>query len=146
MFKGRNFLPSLPITKQKHSVSHHINNSTVLSNGYKITFLKVVYNEDNTSAWSYSVEELPGVKDLSHWVLGLPECVTVVDGSPDFYELVAPDPKTGVSGVKWDLNDEFETGEFTVVADGYQDKGIVKVAGKGGTDVGIGEIYGPVCP
>ncbi len=106
----------------------------------------MVYNEDNTSAWRYSVEELPDAKDLSHWVLGLPECVTVVSGSPDFYELVDPDPKTGVSGVKWDLNDRFKIGEFTIVIDGHQDKGTVKIAGKGGTGVGIGEIYGPACP
>ncbi len=109
-----------------------------------VTFIDVTYNEDNTSTWRYSVEETEGSKDLSNWVLELPDCVTVKSAVPEF-ELVNPDPNAGLNGIKWETAGEFKSGEFTVTVNGYWEKGIVKLAAKAGTDVVFSEINGPVC-
>ncbi len=114
-----------------------------LSNGYEITFLEVVYNDDDTSSWRYSVKETEAAQDLSNWVLELPECVKVKDASPA-YELVKPDPNSELNGIKWETNTAFESGEFTIKIEGHLDTGKVQVAAKG-PDVVKGEITGPAC-
>jgi hypothetical protein len=115
-----------------------------LSNGFKIWLLEIIYNEDGTSTWRYWVEELAGAQDLSNWVLELPDCVTVVDAFPGLYELVDPDPNAGLIGIKWETEEEFESGEFVVTLDGHWVEGSVNVAAKG-PDVAWGLIAGPIC-
>ncbi|MDM8517097.1 SdrD B-like domain-containing protein, partial [Desulfobacterales bacterium HSG16] len=118
--------------------------SIELFNGYNIIFEGAVYNSDGTSTWRYTVEELPDAKDMSNWLLELPECVKVMEATAGF-ELISPDPNTGLSGIKWDVDDQFESGNFSITLDRHWQQGIVEVAAKGGSDIGAGQIVGPVC-
>ena len=119
--------------------------SALLSNGYLIEFVSVEYNNDGTSTWTYRVQETDGAKDLSNWVLGLPECATVVDANPWGYEIVNPDPNSQIDGIKWETTDSFEDGYFSVTLDDYYEISEVTVAAKGGTDVAYADIEGPSC-
>ena len=114
---------------------------------YEITFVEVAYNEDMTSTWSYHVRELPDAQDLSHWVLGLPDCVTSVMGaSPEPNEalLDVVDPTTNIRGIKWETAGLDEAGEFSVTVEGHWEGGTVAVGTKS-ADVATGEITGPSC-
>jgi len=115
-----------------------------LDNGFRITFLGVIYNADGTSTWRYYVEELPGVQDLSNWVLELPDCTSVFGASPEPWEIVRPDPNAGLNGVKWQTGAGFQRGEFAVTVLGHWAVGVTGVAAKS-ADVAWGEIAGPIC-
>jgi uncharacterized repeat protein (TIGR01451 family) len=115
-----------------------------LSNGYRITFLGVTYNDDCTSIWRYYVEELPGAQDLSNWTLELPDCVSVVTASPEPWWLEYPEPNTHLNGIKWGTAGLPGAGEFTLTLDGHWAVGTRAVAAKG-PDVAWGEIAGPIC-
>lgn len=129
---------------------------TTDGNSYLIEFLGT---SDGGKTWTYRVTELEG-KDLSHWILGL--CMTedeVVDWSPGAddagildVEVVDPDPTTGVSGIKWDVKDDYnndgndsgDAREFSFT--------LANVYPVGTTEVGIktdgtatGSIAGPHC-
>jgi fibro-slime domain-containing protein len=82
----------------------------------EIQFMSVEYNDDGTSSWTYRVRELDTGKDLSHWNLALDPSQLVQDGTTPGY-VVEIDGSTGFYGIKWDVNDAFEVGEFTVVLD-----------------------------
>ena len=118
--------------------------TVTLENGYRITFLGVTYNADGTSTWRYYVEELPGAQDLSNWVLELPDCTSVVDASPEPWEVVHPDPNLHLNGIKWQTGAGFQQGEFTVTLTGHWAVGVTGVGAKG-PDVAWGEIAGPIC-
>jgi hypothetical protein len=83
---------------------------------YEVEFLDI---SDEGMTWNYRVTESEG-KDLSHWVLGL--CMTEDNvigwdptGDDDGIEEVEllldpehPDPTTGVNGIKWDVEDNYD--------------------------------------
>jgi hypothetical protein len=113
-----------------------------LSNGFRISFLDVVYS-GSTSIWRYRVDELASAQDLSNWVLGLPSCATVTDYAPNG-EVVNPDPNAQIDGIKWETGGGFVNGIFTVTLSGDLTLGTVDVAAKG-PGVVLGEIAGPAC-
>jgi len=115
-----------------------------LENGYRITFLGVTYNADGTSTWRYYVEEMAGAQDLSNWVLELPACTSVVDASPEPWELVHPDPNLHLDGIKWQTGAGFRQGVFTVILTAHWAVGVRTVGAKG-PDAAWGEIAGPIC-
>ncbi len=117
--------------------------SIELFNGYRITFRGTEYHEDGNSTWRYFVEEMAGAKDLSNWILELPSCIKVLEATPGF-EQVSPDPNTGLSGLKWNTDDGFSSGEFFVTVQGHWQKGVVHVAAKS-RDIGTGQMAGPAC-
>ncbi|MGE0084616.1 MAG: SdrD B-like domain-containing protein [Desulfococcaceae bacterium] len=117
--------------------------SIELFNGYRITFRGTEYHEDGNSTWRYFVEEMSGAKDLSNWILELPSCIKVLEATPGF-EQVSPDPNTGLSGLKWNTDDGFSSGEFFVTVQGHWQKGVVHVAAKS-RDIGTGQMAGPAC-
>ena len=112
--------------------------------------------------WNYRVTELQG-RDLSHWVLGLcmdKDAVTgwdpvADDAGIEGVELVDPDPTTGVSGIKWDVDDDFnddgnaggDSREFSFTLDTVYPVGTTEVAIKtGGADkTADSSIAGPHC-
>jgi hypothetical protein len=103
-------------------------------------------NNDGTSTYFYSVDEVEG-KDLSHWVLGLGENCTVIGADPEPYE-VGEDPHSKLYGIKWEVNDDFESGYFSVTVDGvWTDQGTVQFATKAGRHSIINpeRITGPMC-
>jgi len=132
---------------------------TVDGTSYLIEFLGTS-NGDLT--WTYRVTEREG-KDLSHWVLGLcmsqdavqswfPTAGAGIEG----VELVDPDPTTGVSGIKWDVEDDFnndgnpdgDSREFSFTLDAVYPVGTTDVAVKtGGQDSKTDDavIAGPHC-
>lgn len=114
---------------------------------FRVSFLGMTINEDGTSTWSYRVEELgsgKGFKDLSHWVLGLGDCAEVIQANPAPYEVVK-DPRTGIYGIKWEVNEGFESGVFSFTLDGVWPEGYVDVGTKAGRYIGIDSITGPSC-
>ncbi|HZW11220.1 MAG TPA: fibro-slime domain-containing protein [Phycisphaerales bacterium] len=82
----------------------------------EIQFQSVVYNDNGTSSWTYRVRELDTGKDLSHWNLAIDDSHVVRPGTTAGYT-VGVDGSTGFYGIKWDVTDAFEVGEFTVVLD-----------------------------
>ena len=104
--------------------------------------------DGGSSTWTYQVVETGKGKDLSHWALAL-ECPngdrhTVVDANPKPYE-VGINPHTGLYSIKWDVNDDFESGYFSVTLDGAWEEGMVQFATKAGRSVHHGQIDGPTC-
>jgi len=134
----------LSLTSLSHASQDCPPKVVTLSNGYRITFLGVTYNDDCTSTWRYYVEELPGAQDLSNWVLELPDCVDVVTASPGPWWLEYPDPNTHLNGIKWVTAGLPGAGKFTVTLNGHWAVGTRAVAAKG-PDVAWGEIAGPIC-
>lgn len=123
-------------------------------NTYSVEFLGVTDHGDGTYTWSYEVKELAG-KDLSHWTLAL--CFSLDDvvghtkpsGATAFEK--GTDPTTGVTGVKWEVNDDFEEGIFTITVDEAYAvtttpsvSSAVKTGGRG-SKVGYGLVEGPDC-
>ena len=97
--------------------------------------------EGNT--FCYQVTELDHCKDLSHWDLAT-DCV-VTGGTPACGLVVGTDPKSGIKGVKWNTESEFESGLFCLTVDGHPSLGEVQVASKSGIPISYGTIAGPVC-
>jgi len=114
---------------------------------YEITF-KGATNNNGQSIWNYFVEEKSG-KDLSHWTLELPACVNAVPSIPAD-GTVGDDPTTGLSGVKWDLDDNFVKGDFIVAIDatgcdgGDVEVGSADAAVKAGNEFKSGSVTAPV--
>jgi fibro-slime domain-containing protein len=110
----------------------------------EIRFLSVTYNDDGTSSWTYRVRELDTGKDLSHWNLALDPSQVVEAGTTPGFDL-GVDGSTGFYGIKWDVNDAFEVGEFTVVLDQWY-LGHCNPAGvliKAGKESDSGAVIGP---
>jgi len=100
---------------------------------YEICLVTAEFNEDGTSTWVYHVEELPGGKDLSHWNLKLYPEQNVLSGTTSGYE-VGIDGSTGFYGIKWDVEESFSEGDFTIVLDAHYaaETGPAVVLAKGG--------------
>jgi hypothetical protein len=112
---------------------------------FRITLTELEFGdyEGGTSTWTFFVEELgsgKGFKDLSHWVVGLPECAEFVSADPEGYE-VGTDPRTGVYGVKWEVDDSFTDGYFSVTVVDTCNAELVTVATKAGPKSETGELY-----
>jgi hypothetical protein len=120
-------------------------NSVLLStegNEYLIEFLGT-----DGYTWNYRVSEEAG-KDLSNWVLGLCDPEAIVDYIPTSGEVnIGADPNTGIDGIKWNVNDGFESGEFSVTLDTFYPVGTTEVGIKTGgrVKVATGFIAGPHC-
>jgi hypothetical protein len=99
---------------------------------------------DGATTWTYQVTELGCGKDLSMWVLGTGSC-PIASAAPAPYELVNPDPVTLLRGVKWEVNDDFSKGTFTITMAGATSSGLIRFATKA-PDVAYGYVPGPVCP
>lgn len=115
-----------------------------LENCFRITFLGYTVNADGTTTWNYRVDELECAKDLSNWVLEIPACAGIVSAAPSPWEAVSPDPNIGLTGIKWEVGDGFESGQFSVVLSGDLMQGSTGVGAKG-PKVALGSITGPVC-
>lgn len=115
---------------------------------YEVSFVDVSFNANGTSSWTYHVRELPTGKDLSHWNLGLCEEHGIMEGTTPGY-VVGIDGSTGFYGIKWDVDDTFSEGDFTIVLDqhygGTEGGNGIGVLAKGGKDPDTAEIFGPTC-
>jgi len=98
------------------------------------------------NTWTYSVSEVSG-KSLSHWNLGIPSCIEhIVDYSPaQGYDTT--DGSTNFEGIKWDVEESFTSGTFSITLDADYPETTILVqakAGKKGNER-TGEIIGPNC-
>jgi len=106
---------------------------------------------NGTTCFCYLVEgngEPPG---LSHFTVGLPECIVwedIVAYSPDGdVEFVDPDPTTGVRGLKWDFGLATDGSQmYCFTLDGNYGEGTIVVAVKAGQLAENAELPGPACP
>jgi len=126
-------------------LSPAIAGSSVVLDGYRITFLGVTYNSDQTSTWQYEVRPASATQDLSHWVLGL--CATHQVLSSDPTGTVGKDPTTGLWGIKWEqpMRTTDSPRRYTLVLNGWFEVGTTQVAVKAGRDPESGTIDGPSC-
>lgn len=139
---------------------------------YRITFNGAspsVCTGQTEQTWSYTVEEFNGAKDISNWAIQLcddPEQFVAIDAmgdpkttQPEFTELAkdgsdvdySPEPclvEIDVDrSIKWETEDDFESGEFTFTLVGCFEVRPVWVAIKtGGDDKCLfKQICGPAC-
>ena len=120
--------------------------------GYNVTYMGSYYHapRDETT-FCYLVEgngEPPG---LSHFVVGLPECIVwedIVAYSPDGDVVFSdPDPTTGVRGLKYDFGLATDGSQmYCFTLDGHYPEGTVLVAVKAGLLAESAELIGPACP
>ncbi len=119
--------------------------------GYSITYMGSYYDRwDDETTFCYLVEgngEPPG---LSHFVVGLPECIAwedIVAYSPDGDVVFSnPDPTTGVRGLKYDSGLATDGSQmYCFTLDGYYAEGTIVVGVKAGQLEETAELTGPAC-
>jgi len=122
----------------------------VVVSGYTVTYMGSS-DCNGTTCFCYLVEgngEPPG---LSHFVVGLPECIVwedIVAYSPDGDVVFSdPDPTTGVRGLKYDFGLATDGSlMYCFTLDGNYAEGTVLVAVKAGQLAETAELPGPACP
>ncbi len=119
--------------------------------GYDITYLGSQYDSGNDEPTFYYLVEGTGVgRNLSHWVIGLPDCITpddIVAYEPTENVVFAdPDPRTGVRGLKYGSGLTVDGSQvYCFTLRGHYAEGSVLVAVKAGWNAEVGEIEGPAC-
>ncbi len=116
--------------------------------GYQFELISVSLNDNNTSTWEYKVTGKGAPKDLSHWVLALCEDHNVLSSNFDGNKWeVNTDPRTGVSGLKYDveIGKDGESETFIFTLDGHYDVAPIQVSFKAGTSNFYCTINGPSC-
>jgi hypothetical protein len=114
------------------------------SSTFEVSLVDVTNN-----VWTYFVEEISG-RSLSHWVIGIPEClvdhIVSVDLGPGTEVDIGPDPSAdGFHGIKWDLPEGFTEGSFSFELDGDYDTCTIEALVKAGPGHATGAIAGPIC-
>ncbi len=105
----------------------------------------LINHEGNT--WEYSVREMSG-KSLSHWNLGIPSCIkNIRDYSPKKDYEAGIDGSTDFEGIKWDVEESFTEGTFTITLDGDYPETTILAQAKAGPaeNARTGEVRGPGC-
>ena len=90
------------------SISYAEDPPTPEDYGFRIALLSDAESAAATWTLTFWVEEFGSgkdFKDLSHWLIALPDDAVVVDATED-YE-IGKDKKTGLTGIKWDVDDDF---------------------------------------
>jgi hypothetical protein len=136
---GSSPTPSPTPSNDTSPTSGTVTFSDTLSSSYVITYVG-----QTETTWTYEVSEVEGA-DLSHWVLSINSCLDrIVTSSPGGAEL-GVDGSTGVSGIKWNVNDSFTRGTFSFTLNGNYPSGVVNALAKAGDVYGTVQIRGPVC-
>ena len=120
--------------------------------GYVVSYSGRSYDPGvNTTTFTYVVT----VDDYapyatSHWVLALPDCITVDDiesAGPDWDGEVHTDPTTGVRGIKFESSIKPGSSKtFAVTLYGNVQEQTIEYSVKAGTEVCKGTTTGPTCP
>jgi len=116
--------------------------STTLE-GYTVAFDGRSFANDQTT-FSYTVTGTGAVHNLSHFVLGIPDCAPALVASYPAGGTVGTDPTTGVYGIKWDIS--VGTGEsrsYSITFSGDVPLGAIHAAVKAGNAYSVGDIGGP---
>jgi hypothetical protein len=110
---------------------------------HDITFISHTF-DGTYSTWTYNVTS--GTQpSLSHWVISWCAPGAIV-GASEYQAYVAPDPRTGITGIKFDRG--YEDGETRTVSftlQGDYPEGPVEVGKFGGGVVNYGSVTGPLC-
>ncbi|HCG98524.1 MAG TPA: hypothetical protein DE036_01565, partial [Actinobacteria bacterium] len=116
--------------------------------GYTLSFVgPVVYNDDGTSTWNYSLKWDGNDPMLSHFIIEVGTCAKIVGYSTSGAEKVeiGHDNKTDITGIKWEFND-FPANDgvaFSFTLDGHYGAGQVGFGAKAGGNANVGAITGP---
>jgi len=110
---------------------------------HNITFVSHTF-DGTYSTWTYNVTS--GTRpSLSHWIISWCAPGAIV-GASEYWEYVAPDPRTGITGIKFDTG--YEDGETRIVTftlQGDYPEGPVEVGTFGGDITDYGSVTGPLC-
>jgi len=110
---------------------------------HDITFVSHTF-DGTYSTWTYNVTS--GIRpSLSHWVISWCDPGAIV-GASEYQAYVAPDPCTGITGIKFDTG--YEDGETRTVSftlRGDYPEGPVGVGTFGGDVANYGSVTGPLC-
>jgi len=109
---------------------------------FSIDFLAVT---NGGFTWNYQVTELSG-RDLSHWNLIIP-CVLddLTASQPTSGFEAGFDGSTGYTGIKWNVSDNFTSGDFSFTLDTIRVEGTVPAIVKAGNYFNFGFVPGPTC-
>jgi len=111
--------------------------------GHDITFVSHTF-DGTYSTWTYQVTS--GTRpSLSHWVISWCAPGAIV-GASELWEYVAPDPRTGITGIKFDTG--YEDGETRTVSftlQGDYPESLVGVGTFGGDAASHSSVTGPLC-
>ena len=99
------------------------------------------------NTWTYTVKEEHG-RDLSHWNLELCEeivtnQISTANGDGNFEK--GKDGNTDYYGVKWNVEDGFSTGTFSITLKENYKEGNITVVAKAGNTYATGTVQGPIC-
>jgi len=115
----------------------------VLVGHHDITFVSHTF-DGTGSTWTYWVTS-GTAPSLSHW--GISWCAPgAIVGASERWEYVAPDPATGITGIKF--TEGYEDGETRTVSFqllGDYPEGHVDIGAKAGGNVHYGSVTGPLC-
>jgi Flp pilus assembly protein TadG len=106
---------------------------------FEVNFVNKVGN-----TWTYNVNEVSG-GDLSHWSLGISSCLDHIVTSSPGGASIGTDGSTGFIGIKWEVDDPFSNGNFSITLDGNYPAGTVEALAKAGPQSATANIMGPVC-
>jgi hypothetical protein len=124
------------------------NNTTIeLSDGseFSVEFIGV---DTAGTTWTYRICEVIG-KDLSHTdIIGIEACIDhIISTNPESVEIGYDNSikEATIIGVKWEVTDGFDCGEFSITLDDTYETKSVEVLVKAGTFWGTGSVCGPNC-
>ncbi|NJP05499.1 MAG: hypothetical protein HC837_07700 [Chloroflexaceae bacterium] len=112
-----------------------------------ISFVDMILDSSGATVWTYDVTEQDDAPDLDKWMLQLPECATVQAASGNWEEVVFEDENgDSINGIRWSVDADFESDEFSVFLNGNLVEGNVTIAANSdGADPLFGSTTGPVC-
>ncbi len=143
-------LQESPVSPQTQRVSALGKNPAPLAaaqqtlGGYLVTYGGRTTSGGNTS-FSYSVTGIADGPALSQFVLQIPACAGALLASSPNGGIVGSDQASGVNGIKWGnvSVSNGQTESFSITFAGDVPEGLIRVAGKVGTDVLPGILPGP---
>lgn len=96
--------------------------------------------------WTYSVSEKSG-KSLSHWNVGIPSCIEHITDYTPTQGFDTTDGSTDFEGIKWDVEESFTSGTFSVTLDADYLETTILAQAKAGTkgNERTGNVMGPDC-
>ena len=106
---------------------------------YEITFLGVT-----GTTWTYEVAEISR-QDLSHWVLGIENCLDHITSFAPSGAETGTDGSTGFTGIKWNTPDSFSSGQFSFTLDNQYAVSTVEVLAFSAGSYDTATIAGPDC-
>jgi len=112
-------------------------------NDNKNTSIEIDFMSHVNNTWTYQVSELTG-RDLGYWMADLGSCLGhLISSSPP--AIVETGKNAPMFGLKWEVDEEFTSGQFSFTLDADYPADVMQVLVKAGNKTNTGEILGPIC-